>query len=205
MRTIVHLGLFALLFGLFSISAIAGNADDCNYLKDKNFNSQYPDYEYQPGLYGLCVAWHNADVQAKVDLGLKFEARAGFAVPGSSPPVVDDPIVTEPTQTVLECPCWAGVVLEDIANHTQESWCSLEGGSMVWAEFSSYPYFQTFVTATYPEGDGACYYDAMYTDNLGNLVDAFEVFDVAESDAAVCLDEATQILATYFSNGSECE
>ena len=40
MRKIFLMGLLALLFGLFNVSAFAGNAAECSYLKDKEFNPE---------------------------------------------------------------------------------------------------------------------------------------------------------------------
>ena len=91
MRKMISLSLMAFLFSLSSISAFAGNAEDCDYLKNKN------DPDYAPGLYGLCVAWHNADEQAADKLADKFFNRAGFPVPGSEEPN------SEPQ---FDCPCW---------------------------------------------------------------------------------------------------
>ena len=100
MRKSIVLGLITLSFGIFGATAFAGNVEDCEFLKDKS----HPDYA--PGLYGLCVAWHNADDNAKDQLAEKFFDRAGFEVPGS----VDEP---EDPQDFY-CPCWSDVTYEDI-------------------------------------------------------------------------------------------
>jgi len=94
MRKVISLGLSGLMFALVSGQVFAGNIEDCDFLKDKN----HPDY--QPGLYGLCVAWHNADDNAADKLADKFFERAGFVVPGSEDPN------TEPS---FDCPCWSDV------------------------------------------------------------------------------------------------
>lgn len=104
MRKVISLGLLALMFSLLSGQVFAGNIEECNYLKDKN----HPDYA--PGLYGLCVAWHNADENAADALADKFFDRAGFAVPGSE--VVPDPN-NEPD---FYCPCWTEISFSDICS-----------------------------------------------------------------------------------------
>jgi hypothetical protein len=87
------------MFMLFSGQVFAGNADECDYLKDKN----NPDYDR--GLYGLCIAWHNADDEAAAALAEKFFERAGFPVTGRVVDDGNDPFV---------CPCWDVDVLENI-------------------------------------------------------------------------------------------
>ena len=101
MRKSIVLGLMALAFGVFTVPAFAGNVEDCEFLKDKSHE------DYAPGLYGLCVAWHNANEDAKDGLADKFFDRAGFDVPGSEDP--DD----EEEQDFY-CPCWEKVSFADI-------------------------------------------------------------------------------------------
>jgi len=83
--------------GFFANSAFAGNVEDCESLKESG----------QKSLYGLCVAWHNADEDAKDGLAQKFFDRAGYPVPGSE---VDDP---DPEPDFV-CPCWSEVTFADI-------------------------------------------------------------------------------------------
>lgn len=104
MRKVISLGLLALMFSLLSGQVFAGNIEECNYLKDKNHD------DYAPGLYGLCVAWHNADEDAAVALAEKFLDRAGFKVPGSE--VVPD-TKNEPD---FYCPCWTEISFSDVCS-----------------------------------------------------------------------------------------
>jgi hypothetical protein len=106
MRKLISLSLMVLLFSLFSVPAFAGNAEDCNYLKDK----KHPDYA--PGLYGLCVAWHNADEKAADALADKFFNRAGFPVPGSEEPN---------SESQFDCPCWDEVEFSAVCELGQPS------------------------------------------------------------------------------------
>ena len=83
MRKIISLGLFAFMLSVFSSQVFAGSADACEPLKkDKS----------KPGLFGLCVAWHNADDQAKDKIADNyFKKSGGFTVPGAD---------------VFDCICW---------------------------------------------------------------------------------------------------
>jgi len=173
MRKFFALGLLALLLGLFSISAFAGNAAECDYLKDKEDNPEHPDYEYQPGLYGLCIAWHNADEEARVALGEKFLERAGFEVPGS--------------ESGLQCPCWKGVVLEDIEGQASPFFC--DDGSVVWASFQSGPVLREFIA------DGV---DCLY-ETESHVVLPGASFE--EEDGELCLNEVLDILDYYWPDG----
>jgi len=95
-------GLLTLSLFFLSSSAMAGNAVDCEVLKNPGHSL------YEPSLYGLCVAWHNADENSRVAIGDKFLKRATFPVPGSK---------TVDTRTVEQdfyCPCWDDVTFDDI-------------------------------------------------------------------------------------------
>lgn len=91
MRTLVSMGLLALSFGFFANTSLAGSVADCEPLKQNGDKS----------LYGLCVAWHSADEDARTRLADKFFDRAGYPVPGS---VDSEP---EPEPADFECPCWS--------------------------------------------------------------------------------------------------
>jgi len=51
MRKLISMSVMALLLSVMASTAIAGNVEDCEILKDG---------DYSKGLYGLCIAWHNA-------------------------------------------------------------------------------------------------------------------------------------------------
>ena len=95
MRKLVVLGLLALSMGFLANTAFAGNVEDCESLKQSG----------QKSLYGMCVAWHNADEDAKDGLAEKFLERAGYPVPGSDGEEPDPDFV---------CPCWSDVTFADI-------------------------------------------------------------------------------------------
>ncbi|HEX6092260.1 MAG TPA: hypothetical protein VFZ07_02850, partial [Dongiaceae bacterium] len=74
MRKLFAVGLLALSSGFIANTVFAGNVEDCEPLKQSG----------QKSLYGLCVAWHNADEDAKDAIAEKFFDRAGYDVPGSA-------------------------------------------------------------------------------------------------------------------------
>ncbi len=89
MRKIISLGLFALMLSIFSGQIFAGNAEICDPLKlDPNTKK----------LYGLCVAYQNANENAKIAFADAFFERAGFDVPGSG----------------FSCPCWYTFGFDDV-------------------------------------------------------------------------------------------
>jgi len=105
MRKLISLGLFALMFSIFSSQVFAGNVDECKNLKDKTH------VDYAPTLYGLCVAWHNADENAKDRIAENYRRKSGGdEVPGSS----------------QDCPCWAGISLDDVVNGLNGVACTFD-------------------------------------------------------------------------------
>lgn len=79
MRKIVLLGFLTVTLIVLTGSALAGNAGDCDSLTDPESS------QYAPNLYGLCVAWHNADEDSKDKIAENFRKKSGGkAVPGSS-------------------------------------------------------------------------------------------------------------------------
>ena len=103
MRTPVILGLLALSISFFANTAFASSVEDCEPLKQSDNKS----------LYGLCVAWHHADDEAKDALADKFADRAGFELADFlAPPSVPEP-EPEPEQDFF-CPCWSQLSFADI-------------------------------------------------------------------------------------------
>jgi hypothetical protein len=106
MRKLFIFGLMAASLFLFSSQALAGNVEACEVLKDKNADG------YVPGLYGLCVAYHNASVngdQTAIDrISGKFFERCGCdTIPGTGDPGPD------PT---FACPCWSELTLDYVCD-----------------------------------------------------------------------------------------
>lgn len=78
MRKRLTLGLMALALFTFCSPALAGNVEVCEPLKIK-------DDDFVPGLYGLCVAWHNADDEAREIIAANYRRKSGgLEVPGSA-------------------------------------------------------------------------------------------------------------------------
>lgn len=179
MRTLVSLGLLALSLGSFTNIAFAGNVEDCESLKQTG----------QKSLYGLCVAWHNADEAAKDGLAAKFFDRAGFPVPGSEDP---EP---EPDFT---CPCWSEVTFADI--------CAL--GAPVFSEINTVYGDVGFIDtiAFTIEGFGgdtgelACAHTIQDLTTGNFLLDNTEA-DLTEDEALDCLAEVSVIGTMYLGGG----
>lgn len=191
MRTRVLLGLFALSCGMFAHSALAGNVADCDVLTDPD------DPQYAPKLYGLCVAWHNANEKAKPGLADKFFDRAGFEVPGSVDP--------EPEPNDFECPCWSDVTIEDIcALGAPSSVVSVGIFTRVFWDYESIE-FEASVRETYSGDtmDPACAHTIIANNASGErfLYDVRSL-DNMETEAAICLMEADTIAGLY--NGGGC-
>lgn len=95
MRKVVSLGLLALSMGFIANTALAGNVEDCEVLKNG----------HTPALYGLCIAWHNAGSDNARDRILdKYDDKAG---PGDPP--------MPGTEDEVPCPCWGNTELLDAA------------------------------------------------------------------------------------------
>jgi len=133
------------MFSLFSSQIFAGNADECNFLKDKD------DPAYTPGLYGLCIAWHNADEDDAEALADKFFERAGFVVPGY--PVVPD-INDDEQDLTFDCPCWDGVELLSVCALGQARvTVDAQTGEIIGATFLN---LVSFTAEGFGTGEGHC-------------------------------------------------
>ena len=120
MRKIVLLGLFTLLVSSISNTVFAGNVEECEFLADGN---------YSKGLYGLCIAYHNAGSDnARERILANYAKKAG---PGD-PPLPG---------TGVECPCWDAEHLAAASLNGVPSACLLtsEGASIDLAIYSSVP------------------------------------------------------------------
>jgi hypothetical protein len=92
MRKSFILGLLALLFGFLSNTALAGNVQECEFLKDG----------HTKGLYGLCTAYANAGNEyARNRIWDKFEALRRDDE--QTLEQIFDPPVAAPA---VVCPCW---------------------------------------------------------------------------------------------------
>lgn len=136
----VAVGLLALSLGGSAGSAFAGDVAECETLKDG----------YTKGLYGLCIAWHNAGNDNARDRILdKYEDTAG---PGDPP--------MPGTEDEVPCPCWDETDLADASLNGVPNSCLL-AGTESGAEFAVYGanvyqfYVQDeFCFSVFPDGSG---------------------------------------------------
>jgi hypothetical protein len=196
MRKIISLGLFALMLSIFSGQVLAGNADAsaCKNLKDRNLD------DYVPALYGLCVAWHNADENARDQILANFMKKAGTSLDDPGMPGWVDPNKRDEPE-VMTCPCWAGVVLEDVDMYTPADICFLDtpSGDVI--------FFDDLVSAsqTYVTDGINCAHMAAYVDDSGTEVtrsSAMQGLDDAAQQA--CITEMDDLVSMYFDNGLDC-
>lgn len=192
MRKWILPGLLALTCGILTNTALAGNAEDCDVLKDKDSDS------YAPSLYGLCVAWHNANENAKPGLADKFFDRAGFEVPGSEIPVPDP----DPTSD-FECPCWAEVSLDEVcALGSPDSIINIGDFTRLKWDYDSI-LFEAAVTETYSGDmiDPGCAHTIIANDITGERF-LYNVYELDPIDAEICLMESKAILE--FTMSDDC-
>jgi hypothetical protein len=190
MRKLIYFGLFALSCGIFANSTLAGNVADCDVLTDPESDM------FAPKLYGLCVAWHNANEKAKPGLADKFFDRAGFDVPGSGDGGGDP--------ADFECPCWADVSIVDIcALGSPDSVVSVGVFTRVFWDYESIE-FEASVRETFGGDtlDPGCAHTIIANDRTGEefLNDVQSLIGM-ETDAAICLLEADMIASLYDGGG----
>jgi len=171
-RKLISLGLFALLISIFSSQLLAAQTSECDGVTKKK------------GLYGLCIAWHNADDKNKDKIAAKFLDLAKYALPGSEKPV------TEP-EPDFYCPCWTDVSIAQV--------CSL--GSPSAAVMMGYINVVTWVDEPnevdeFFSADAiGCIYDGQFA--------AQQVLDnLTEDETLDCIAEIESIAAMY--NGGSC-
>lgn len=120
MRTYVSLGLCALLLGFFSSSLTAGNVEECEFLKDKS------DPAYSPGLYGLCVAYANADSEnARLRISENYADRNR-----NQAPTLEE-IFDEGGAEKFSCICWPNLYFVDACTLANDADVALPGANAV--------------------------------------------------------------------------
>jgi hypothetical protein len=102
MRKLLTSSIFILMFSLFSGAVLAGDKGVC----DENEYGGKKALQ-KAGVYGLCVAYQNADDADKPAIADKFFQRFGFVVPGFS-----DVVPGLPPEQDFFCPCLEGADLE---------------------------------------------------------------------------------------------
>lgn len=99
MRKYITSSVFFLLFSLFSGALFAGDKGVC----DENEYGGKKALQ-KAGVYGLCVAYQNADDADKPAIAEKFKTRFGFDVPGLEQ-ALD-----------FNCPCFERVTFADVCS-----------------------------------------------------------------------------------------
>jgi len=103
MRKLVSLGLLASSFIMLSSSVLAGNVEECEFLKDK---------DYSKGLYGLCIAYHNTtNAKAQERILANYDKKAG----------PDDPVMPGTEDEVVPCTCWSADHVMEAFNQSELS------------------------------------------------------------------------------------
>lgn len=172
MRQLVSLGLFALILSMFSSQALAASAEACDQVK-----------KAKKGLYGLCVAWYNADEKGQAIIAAKFDARSD--IPLSK--IVDSQ--SEPPEQDFYCPCWAEISIDDILPLCKPTFSQLSDSDNVVAWFDPDPYY-FFAASTTSTG---CAYDSASVFPIS--------FDDLNSDEILdCVAEIESIATSYLSN-----
>jgi hypothetical protein len=93
MRKIFALGLMALSLSFLSNPVLAGDASDCETIRD----------DPNRALYGLCIAyWNTSNAVSRARILANFVKKGGIAeeMPGLPVAEPDDP------GAFVECPCW---------------------------------------------------------------------------------------------------
>jgi len=187
MRKMAYLGLLALFLSFLSSGVLASNAAECDVLKDPGHDL------YAPTMYGLCVAWHNANENARVAIGDKFYDRAGFAVPGSP---IDEPAVPDqPEEPDFVCLCWDQLQFEDI--------CALGEPQEMVLSPGQYG-FVTFYDGNVDAGFNGYHFDTFkscahyfISESNPELNDGTEILDLGPEESADCQAELETIATLY--------
>lgn len=118
MRTPVSLGLLALSLAFFASTAVAGNVEQCEFLKNKS------DPVYSPGLYGLCIAYTSADSEnARLRISDNYDARNQNNAPSL------EQIFAEASRQAFSCICWNSLAFTAACTLANDASMALPGES----------------------------------------------------------------------------
>lgn len=185
MRTLVSMGLLALSLGFFANTALAGSVADCEPLKQNGDKS----------LYGLCVAWHSADEDARTRLADKFFDRAGYPVPGSED--------AEPEPADFECPCWSDLSYKFICELGEPTYSYLDDDPVYGfgdVDFNGVVAFtiENFYGDVYLNG---CAHEIR---EGTSVLESTVLGGLGDETALTCLSEVIEIGTLYDSLGGDC-
>jgi len=108
MRKLISLGLLAIVLSLVASPVFAGKEPLCEPLKE----------DASKGLYGLCIAYHNAGNSNAGNSNAKQKILDNYNKKAGDPPVPQMPGTEDERKKVTTCPCLdviniAGVGIED--------------------------------------------------------------------------------------------
>jgi hypothetical protein len=165
MRKIISLGLLALSLGFFSSSLLAGNVEDCEQLKDPSIS---------PGLYGLCIAYWNADSEnARERILGNYEKKATGPL---------DPAMPGLNNNGPVCPCWLNGEL-DLAGTSFA--CEVSEG-YTHAEFD-------LGVLQYTASSSFCLFS-----NFGSDPTVFNYLQTTPEESEACIDDMIDLIAANF-------
>ena len=167
MRKLISLGLFALMFSMFSSQVFAGKIAVCEEIKKD------PAYK---GLYGLCNAYWNADdAVVQAEILANFEKKAGTGPDDPKMPRLDSVV-----PKVVVCPCTDGV---DTATWGMNVACPSDGTGLMGMFVRPVDNFTTFFTVMIESDVKIC--------SIQQSPASFFQLDISMEESDACL---TQLL-----------
>ena len=181
MRKIISLGLFALMLSIFSSQVFAGNHDACDELTDPDSDT------WAPRLYGLCVAWHNADEKGRAAIEKNYSKRGGGTIPGSS---------------AFRCPCWGSladeqvgtIVIDDVLTYLPVFMCNVKSTNQYDLIIFNSPDGYQWFSAGFSKDEFGCGYRFGGTGIDPSVSDSQFL---SETDVQNCRDEIQGIALLY--------
>ena len=178
-----------ILLILMAVPAFAGDKSICTPFKKGEPN-------YLPGLYGLCVAYQNADEDGKQDIFKNWQKKVGEdglpqlpGFPYPEEPGDGDPPVDE--NEIVACPCWS-------AEHLLAATCqynltsSFVDGFFDFAQYDSgNVLFVADATSDVMQPNGSCLYQNAYDPESNALLSVtVEESETCHADVALLANEA---------------
>ena len=179
MRKFITSSVFILLFILFSGSVFAGDVSDCDEVRG------------QKGLYGLCVAYWQANPKHKEKFRTKFKEKSGgMEIPGVDPVVQEDPDAQgdDGETNPVVCPCWAN---GENFYPVDFDWIPGPGGGYV--DGTAMRAFYEFDMVQFVAEPNFCAY--------GNQLAGFNTFvalSTTDKEDAVCVADMVEMIARDF-------
>jgi len=199
MRKFTLILISAVVLSIMAVPAFAVDTSECDQFKKGEDN-------YQPGLYGLCVAYQNADEDGKEDIFDNWNKKVGDdglpKLPGYPYPP-DDAELACPEDQDFCCPCWSDLQLVDICPMGVPTTVNLAENATV--EFFNFDtmYIDTFYLVEETEPASCTYVNQeIYFDATGLVFYPSEFVDIPDLnsvESAYCRAEIEAIAAMYMS------